>query len=59
MKTPKYCDGRYQTPYRRAANTDVALTFRRIRAELAKAAEQAAKDEAERAEKVRKMAGRK
>ena len=55
MKTPRYCDGRYENGYTRAAATDVRKTFRRIRAEQAKAAEQAAKDEQERQAKVRRM----
>ena len=59
MKTPRYCDGRYTTGYRKAANTDVRATFRRIRERLKAEAEQAAKDAAEAEAKVRTMKGRK
>ena len=57
MKTPRYTDGhKYPQGYRKAAATDVRLTFRRARERLKAAAEQVAKDEAERQEKVRRMA---
>ena len=59
MKQPKYCDNRYPFGYTRAAATDVRKTFRRERERLKQEAEAAAKEEAERAEKVRKIAGRK
>jgi hypothetical protein len=38
--------------YRNSSSTDVAETFRRVRAEMKAQSEQAAKDEAERKEKV-------
>ena len=45
MRTPKFTDlDRYQVPYKPSNKTDVAATFRRIRAEQAKnLAEQAVK----------------
>ena len=55
MKQPKYTDLRYPRGYVPAARTNIAATFRRVRLEQQKAAEQAAKDEAERAEKLRPM----
>ena len=58
MKAPKYTDLRYPHGYVRAANTDVSKTFRRVRERIKAQAEQAAKDEQERVEKVRRM-GRK
>ena len=58
-KTPRYTDLRYPHGYVRAANTDVSKTFRRVRERLKAEAEQLAKDETERAEKVRAMKGRK
>ena len=60
MKTPRYTDGhKYPTGYRKAASTDVRLTFRRAREKLKADAEQAAKDAAEAEAKVRQMRGRK
>ena len=60
VKTPRYTDGhKYPTGYRKAASTDVRLTFRRERERIKTATEQAAKDESERQEKVRAMKGRK
>lgn len=56
MKTPRYTDGhKYPQGYRKAAATDVRLTFRRERERLKAAAEQAAKDEVERQAKVRRL----
>ena len=56
MKSPRYTDQhKYPNGYRKAANTDVAATFRRVRLEQQRAAEQAAKDSAEAQAKVRKM----
>ena len=55
MKTPRYTDLRYQNGYVKAANTDVSKTFRRERERIKAAAEQAAKDDQERAEKVRAL----
>ena len=55
MKSPRYCDGRYEHGYTRAASTDVRKTFRRERERLKLEAEAAAKDEAERLAKVRRM----
>ena len=46
-KTPRYSDGRYPHGYRKAANTDVRVTWRKERERLKAAAEQAAKDAAE------------
>lgn len=38
MRTPRYTDlDRYRVPYRPSNKTDIAATFRRIRAEQAKA----------------------
>ena len=54
-KTPRYSDGRYPHGYRKAANTDVRATFRRIRERLKAEAEQAAKDAAEREAKTVQM----
>ena len=39
MKTPRYTDKRYLRGYVPAARTDIQATFRRIRRELAEAAE--------------------
>ena len=56
MKAPRWTDAhKYPQGYRKAANTDVAATFRRVRERIKAQAEQAAKDEAERAEKLRPM----
>lgn len=55
-KIPRYTDNRYPNGYVRAASTDIGKTFRRVRAELKAKAEQEAKDDAERQEKVRRMA---
>lgn len=52
MKTPKYSDGRYQHPYRKAAETDVSVTFRRVRAEHKAKAEEAEINAAEVLDKV-------
>lgn len=53
MKTPRYTDShKYPTGYRKAAATDVRLTFRRERERLKAQAEQVAKDEAERQENL-------
>ena len=42
MKQPRYTDThRYQNGYRKSTNTDVAATFRRVRAEQQKNAEEA------------------
>ena len=57
MAKPKFTDAaRYPNGYRDSKHTNVAATFRRERERLKAAAEQAAKDEAERQEKVRRMA---
>lgn len=43
MRTPKYTAEdlrRYKNGYRKAANTDVAATFRRVRLEMQKNAEE-------------------
>ena len=56
MRAPKFTDGhKYPNGYRKAAATDVRLTFRRERERLKAAAEQAAKDEVERQAKVRRL----
>ena len=56
MKTPRFTDSaRYPTCYRKAAATDIRLTFRRMRERLKAEAEQSARDESERQEKVRRM----
>ena len=56
MKAPRYTDqSRYPNGYRKSANTDVAATFRRVRLEQSKAAEQAAIDAVEREAKLRPM----
>lgn len=47
MRTPRYTDNRYLNGYRPAAQTNVALTFRRIRAEQKAAADLAAANKAE------------
>ena len=39
MKTPRYTDKRYLRGYTPATRTDIQATFRRIRRELAEAAE--------------------
>lgn len=56
MKTPRYTDiHKYANGYRKAAATDVRLTFRRERERLKVEAEQAARDASEVQEKVRRM----
>ena len=56
MKTPRYTDQhKYPQGYRKAAATDVRLTFRRERERIKALAEQAAKDSAEAEAKVRTM----
>ena len=56
MKQPKYTDQhKYPSGYTRSGHTDVAKTFRRIRLEQQRLAEQAAKDQAEAEAKVRTM----
>lgn len=41
MRTPRYTDmHRYANGYRKSTNTDVAATFRRVRAEMQKDAEE-------------------
>ncbi len=56
MKAPKFTDAhKYPNGYRKAASTDVRLTFRRERERLKAAAEQAARDQAEQEAKVRTM----
>lgn len=39
MKTPRYTDDRYPNGYRKSVNTNLAATFKRIRAEQKEAAE--------------------
>ncbi len=39
MKQPKFTDKRYPHGYTSAANTNIQVTFRRIRREMAEAAE--------------------
>ena len=46
MKTPRYTDQRYLHGYVPAARTDIEVTFRRIRREIAEAAEKAKDAEA-------------
>ena len=54
MKTPRFTDGhKYPNGYRKAAATDVRLTFRRERERLKAAAEQASRDQAEQEAKDR------
>lgn len=55
MKTPKYVDNRYPRGYVRAAETNLARTFARIRAELKAKAEQEARDKEEAVQKMRPM----
>lgn len=55
MKTPRYTDDRYPNGYRPAAQTNIALTFRRIRAEQKAAAERAAENQAEAERKTRTL----
>ena len=48
MKQPRYTDlHRYPHGYVKSGSTDVAATFRRVRAEQQRAAEQAQRDAAE------------
>ena len=55
MKTPRYTDKRYLRGYVPAARTDIQATFRRIRREMAEAAERKKVAEAETATKVRQF----
>jgi len=55
-KAVRYTDTtRYPNGYRKSAETNIQLTFRRVREKLKIEAEQAARDEAERNEKLRPM----
>ncbi len=42
MKTPRYTDNRYPHGYRKSTNTDVRATFRRVREEQKRIAEEQA-----------------
>ena len=56
MKAPKFTDAhKYPNGYRKAAATDVRLTFRRERERLRAEAERKERDQAEAEAKVRQM----